>query len=229
LYGGAGNDSKPLDLSPFEEDEELSVNEPVMPVQGAMHSSESEFVPMSQYKGQYILVPVKSGLMWVHQRRAHIRVLFEKYRQQMGEKRSASQGVLFPERVELSISETLTLESISDELVSLGFDISSLGGGTFVLNGVPVGIEGLQPVKLLTDIIHSAMEQTGDVKEKVCDRIAVAMAKAVAIVAGQLLSHEEMATLIDDLFNTGMPSHTPDGKPVIYIMNDAEIDRNFSK
>ena len=229
LYGGAGNDSKPLDLSPFEEDEELSVNEPVMPVQGAMHSSESEFVPMSQYKGQYILVPVKSGLMWVHQRRAHIRVLFEKYRQQMGEKRSASQGVLFPERVELSIGEALTLESISDELVSLGFDISSLGGGTFVLNGVPVGIEGLQPVKLLTDIIHSAMEQTGDVKEKVCDRIAVAMAKAVAIVAGQLLSHEEMATLIDDLFNTGMPSHTPDGKPVIYIMNDAEIDRNFSK
>jgi DNA mismatch repair ATPase MutL len=55
------------------------------------------------------------------------------------------------------------------------------------------------------------------------------MAKAVAIVAGQLLSHEEMAALIDDLFNTAMPSHTPDGKPVIYIMNDAEIDRNFAK
>jgi DNA mismatch repair protein MutL len=229
LYGGVEGDSKPLDLSPFAEDEDLVVNEPLMPVQSTMHSSESEFVPMSQYKGQYILVPVKSGLMWVHQRRAHIRVLFEKYRQQMNEKRSASQGVLFPERVELSMNEALTLESISDELVSLGFDISSLGGGTFVLNGVPVGIDGLQPVKLLTDIIHSAMEQTGDVKEKVCDRIAVAMAKAVAIVAGQLLSHEEMASLIDDLFNTGMPSHTPDGKPVIHIMNDAEIDRNFAK
>jgi DNA mismatch repair ATPase MutL len=38
-----------------------------------------------------------------------------------------------------------------------------------------------------------------------------------------------MNTLIDDLFNTSMPSHTPDGKPITYIMNDAEIDRNFSK
>ena len=228
LYGGVGGDSKPLDLSPFEEDEELTVGEPVVPVQIAMQTTESEFVPMSQYKGQYILVPVKSGLMWVHQRRAHIRVLFEKYRLQMSERRGASQGVLFPERVELSMNESLVLESISDDLVSLGFDISSLGGATFVINGVPVGIEGLQPVKLLTDIIHSAMEQTGDVAEKVRDRIATAMAKAVAIVSGQLLSQDEMASLIDDLFNTSMPSHTPDGKSVIHIMNDSEIDRIFS-
>ena len=228
LYGGVGGDSKPLDLSPFEEDEELTAGEPAVPVQIAMQVAESEFVPMSQYKGQYILVPVKSGLMWVHQRRAHIRVLFEKYRQQMSERRGASQGVLFPERVELSMNESLVLESISDDLVSLGFDISSLGGATFVINGVPVGIEGLQPVKLLTDIIHSAMEQTGDVAEKVRDRIATAMAKAVAIVSGQLLSQDEMASLIDDLFNTSMPSHTPDGKSVIHIMNDSEIDRIFS-
>ena len=227
LYGGISGDSKPLDLSPFEEDEELTAGEPAVPVQTTMQTVESEFVPMSQYKGQYILVPVKSGLMWVHQRRAHIRVLFERYRQQMSERRGASQGVLFPERVELTMNEALVLESISDDLVSLGFDISSLGGGTFVLNGVPVGIEGLQPVKLLTDIVHSAMEQTGDVAEKVRDRIATAMAKAVAIVSGQLLTQEEMASLIGELFNTSMPSHTPDGKLVIHIMNDSEIDRNF--
>ena len=72
------------------------------------------------------------------------------------------------------------------------------------------------------------MEQTGDVAEKVRDRIATAMAKAVAIVSGQLLSQDEMASLIDDLFNTSMPSHTPDGKSVIHIMNDSEIDRIFS-
>ena len=229
LYGGVDEISKPLDLSPFEDETELFANDSIPSVQTEISVPESDFVPMSQYKGQYILVPVKSGLMWVHQRRAHIRVLFEKYRRQIGERSSASQGLLFPERVELSISEAIALESISDELVSLGFEVSSLGGGTFALNGVPVGIEGLQPVKLLLHIVHSAMEQTGDVKGEVCDRIASTMAKDVAIVTGQLLSQDEMAALIDDLFNTTMPSHTPDGKPVIYIMNDSEIDRNFSK
>ena len=229
LYGGVDEISKPLDLSPFEDETELFANDSIPSVQTEISVPESDFVPMSQYKGQYILVPVKSGLMWVHQRRAHIRVLFEKYRRQIGERNSASQGLLFPERVELSISEAIALESISDELVSLGFEVSSLGGGTFALNGVPVGIEGLQPVKLLLHIVHSAMEQTGDVKGEVCDRIASTMAKDVAIVTGQLLSQDEMAALIDDLFNTTMPSHTPDGKPVIYIMSDSEIDRNFSK
>ena len=229
LYGGADAAVKPLDLSPFEDEAELLVNEPLVSVQSELSVPECDFVPMSQYKGQYILVPVKSGLMWVHQRRAHIRVLFEKYRRQIGECNSASQGLLFPERVELTMSEAIALESISDELVSLGFEVSPLGGGTFALNGVPVGIEGLQPSRLLLQIVHSAMEQTGDVKGEVCDKIASAMAKEVAIVTGQLLSQDEMAALIDDLFNTTMPSHTPDGKPVIYIMSDSEIDRNFSK
>lgn len=229
LYGGVDSGLKPLDLSPFEEDDDLTLNEPLSSSQASVPVVESEFVPMSQYKGQYILVPVKSGLMWVHQRRAHIRVLFEKYRALFGERLGASQGLLFPERLELSMGEALAFEAITDEIASLGFDVSSLGGGTYVLNGVPAGIEGLQPVKLLTDIIQSAMEQTGDVKDKVRDRIAATMAKEVAIVTGQLLSHEEMMSLVDDLFATSMPSHTPDGQPVIHIMNDAEIDRYFAK
>ncbi len=229
LYAGVENGTKPLDLSPFEEVDDVFANEPAAVVQNTIQVAEAEYVPMSQYKGQYILVPIKSGLMWVHQRRAHIRVLFEKYRQQIKDRHSASQGLLFPERLELSMNEALTLDSISEELMSLGFDISPLGGGTFVLNGIPVGIEGLQPVKLLSDIIHNAMEQAGDAKEKMCDKVANTMAKEVAIVSGQLLSQEEMSTLIDDLFNTNMPTHTPDGKPVVYIMNDTEIDRNFSK
>ena len=223
LYGGLGSGEKPLDLSPFEEDESLIAEE------SFVQTAETDFAPMSQYKGQYILVPVKSGLMWVHQRRAHIRVLFEKYRSQIGGQHGASQGLLFPERMELTMGEALTFEAISEEIASLGFDVSSLGGNTFVLNAIPAGIEGLSPVKLLTDIIQGAIEQAGDVKEKVRERIAATMAKEVAIVTGQLLSHEEMATLVNELFCTSMPSHTPDGKPVIYIMNDNEIDRNFAK
>ena len=51
----------------------------------------------------------------------------------------------------------------------------------------------------------------------------------VTFAFGQILSQEEMTVLINDLFGSSMPSHTPDGSPVIYIMNDAEIDRNFVK
>ena len=184
---------------------------------------------MSQYKGQYILIPVKSGLMWVHQRRAHIRVLYERYRKQLQDSSAPVQGLLFPERIELSVGESVVLESISSELLSLGFDISSLGSGTYVLQGVPADLDGLSPVKLLMDIVHSTMEQTTEAKEKIYDHLANVMAKDVAIVSGQLLSAEEMKSLVDELFRTPLPSRTPDGKTIIHIVSDNEIDRFFTK
>ena len=227
LYGDNTNE-KPLDLSPFEDLPEENVQPSLCNV-GDEAAFVEEFVPMSQYKGQYILIPVKSGLMWVHQRRAHIRVLYEKYKEQMQENRAVSQGLLFPERVEATLSESVTIENIQDELSALGFDISSLGGGSFAINGVPSGIDGLSPVKLLMEIVHGVMDETNNTKTKIYERIALSMAKEVAIVAGQLLSSDEMTALVDDLFRTASPSITPDGAVIVHIMQDKDIERNFSR
>ena len=229
LYEGASNKKTTLDLSPFEDlPSEIVMQSAISeaPADALIHE---EFVPMSQYKGQYILIPVKSGLMWVHQRRAHIRVLYERYRKQLQDSNAPVQGLLFPERVELSVGESSVLESISSELLSLGFDISSLGGGTYVLQGVPADLDGLSPVKLLMDIVHSTMEQTTEAKEKMYDHLANVMAKDVAIVSGQVLSADEMKSLVDELFRTPLPSRTPDGKNIIHIVSDNEIDRFFAK
>ena len=216
---------KTLDLSPFEDIPETLVQSPA----AEAIFTPGEHVPMYQYKGSYILVPVKSGLMWVHQRRAHIRVLFEKYRSQMQARQAASQGLLFPERIEATVKESVVIEAISEELASLGFDISSLGGGTYVLNGVPAELDGLSPVKLLMDVVHGVMDQTNEAKEKLYDRIALSMAKEVAIIVGQILSQDEITSLVDNLFATSMPARTPDGAAITYIMGDNEIDRNFGR
>ncbi len=188
-----------------------------------------EYIPMAQYKGQYILVPVENGLMWVHQRRAHIRVLFEKYRKQLDGSVASSQGMLFPERVDLSVSEAQTIETIMGNLLSLGFDVSSLGGNSYALQGVPVGLDGLDPVALLFDIIHSAAEQTFDSKDKLYDKMALSMAKAVALVQGQVLQAEEMSLLVAELMQTSMPQRTPDGAVIIYTMQDTEIQKFFGR
>lgn len=229
MYEGLENGSKPLDLSPFDDvlyqdsscpQDEAVVNEPV---------SHEEYVPLTQYKGQYILVPVKSGLMWVHQRRAHIRVLFEKYREQLSGAATPSQGLLFPERVEFTVAESLALESVIAELSSLGFDISSLGGATYAINGVPAGIEGLSPIELLLELVRCVMDQTHEARETMLERMALSMASRVAVVSGQVLSLEEMKTLVDDLFRSSVPSRTPDGHLIVHIMQDSEMERVFAK
>ncbi|MBO7290577.1 MAG: DNA mismatch repair endonuclease MutL [Bacteroidaceae bacterium] len=227
LYEGVSGNKESLDLSPFEDlPEQLVMQSSVSYAASDVFGAE-EYVPMSQYKGQYILVPVKSGLMWIHQHRAHVRVLYEKYRRQLNDKSAPVQGLLFPERVDLSVAEGAAVDSLGADLLCLGFDVSSLGGNTYAIQGVPSGLDGLSPVKLFTEILHAAMEQTLDAKEKLHDRLATVMAKEVAIVTGQLLTFDEMKALVDDLFATPMPSRTPDGKTIVHIMSDNEIERFF--
>ena len=226
LYGGLGGDDVDFPSFPAGDDLLPRLSEPSLPVQNAYRPS---VTPLAQYKGQYILVAVDDGLMWVHQRRAHIRVLYERYLAQLGGMRAASQGLLFPERVDLSVNEGVAYEAVADEFVSLGFDISSLGGNSYALQGVPAGLDGLDPVRLMLDVVHSVMEQTGDAREQMREKMALSMAKSMAVVVGQELQQGEMALLVEELLDTSMPQRTPDGNTIIYTLQDSEIARRFGK
>ena len=57
--------------------------------------------------------------------------------------------LFFSEMVHFSASEVPVLEGIKDDLQALGFDLSDLGGGSYAINGVPAGIEGLNPERLV--------------------------------------------------------------------------------
>lgn len=64
----------------------------------------------------------------------------------------------------------------------------------------PSGIEGLNPVELVRNMLHTAMEKGNDVKEEIQNILALTLARAAAIVYGQVLSNEEMVSLVDNLF-----------------------------
>ena len=182
-----------------------------------------------QFKGRFILTSVKSGLMLIDQHRAHVRVLFDRYMSQIRQKQGVSQGVLFPEIIQLPASEAAVLESILEDLSAVGFDLSPLGGGSYAINGIPSGIEGLNPVELVRNMVHTAMEKGNDVKEEVQTILASTLARAAAIVYGQVLSNEEMSNLVDNLFACPSPNNTPDGKTVLATIKEDDIEKLFSK
>lgn len=195
----------------------LYANEPVME-KGSQHL---------QFKGRFILTSVKSGLMLIDQHRAHVRVLFDRYMIQIQQKQGVSQGVLFPEILQLPASEAAVLQGIMDDLSAVGFDLSDLGGGSYAINGIPSGIEGLSPVDLVRNMLHTAMEKGNDVKEEIQSILALTLARAAAIVYGQVLSNEEMVSLVDNLFACPSPNYTPDGKTVLTTIKEEDIERLF--
>ncbi len=165
--------------------------------------------------------------MLIDQHRAHIRVLFDRYMMQIRQKQGMSQGVLFPEILQLPVSEAAVLQSIMDDLSAVGFELSDLGGGSYAINGIPAGIEGLNPVELVRSMLHTAMEKGNDVKEEVQSILALTLSRAAAIVYGQVLSNEEMVNLVDNLFACVAPNYTPDGKVVLSTIKEEEIEKLF--
>lgn len=204
-------------LMPSSSSSTLYANESVME-KGNLHL---------QFKGRFILTSVKSGLMLIDQHRAHIRVLFDRYMIQIQQKQGISQGVLFPEILQLPASEAAVLQGIMDELSAVGFDLSDLGGGSYAINGIPSGIEGLSPVDLVRNMLHTAMEKGNDVKEEIQHILALTLARAAAIVYGQVLSNEEMVSLVDSLFACPSPNYTPDGKIVLTTIKEEDIEKLF--
>ena len=67
-------------------------------------------------------------------------------------------------------SEAAVLESIMEDFSAVGFELTPLGGGSYAINGIPSGIEGLNPVELVRNMVHTAMEKGNDVKEEVQTR-----------------------------------------------------------
>lgn len=216
----------------FADDGDYYTEQPVAETQTSFYASQ-ESAPAEtaaqhyQYKGRFILTSVKSGLMIIEQQRAHVRVLYDRYLAQIAARKGASQGMLFPDIVQFSPSEIPVLESILQDLSYLGFELTDLGGGNYAINGVPSGIEGLQPVVLVQDMVHTAIEKGCKVQEEVQSLLALALAKAAAIVPGQVLSNEEMNHLVDELLTSPIPNYTPDGKAVLTVLKEDELEKMF--
>lgn len=180
-----------------------------------------------QYKGSYIMTAVKSGLMIINQHRAHVRILYEAYLRQLSEHKVHSQKVLFPEMVQFSVSDSVILEHVLPEMTEMGFQLDNLGGGSYAVNGVPAGIEGLNAVTLITDMVAAAIESGTHVKEEIDHVLALSLARNAAIPQGQVLSNSEMESIVNELFACSNVNYTPSGTPIIAIMQQHDIEHLF--
>lgn len=194
--------------------------------QGEMKKSETDYF---QFRGQYIITPVKSGLMLIDQHRAHVRILYDRFMARFADKPSVTQRLLFPQRLTLPPSEAVAFEKMMQDLQSVGFEVSSLGGGDFSVLGTPAGTEGLDASELLQDILQETLDGKSDAADGIRHRIALTLARRAAMPVGEYLSGAEMSALVDQLFSTGTPNFTPDGQTVLVIMAVENIEKLFGK
>lgn len=178
---------------------------------------------------RYIATPCQAGLMLIDQHRAHERVLYDRFIDLARLSAIATQSVLFPEMLQLSAAQSALLEEILPQVTNLGFDLSPLGDGAWNVCGVPAVIDNANPNEILMGMIEMAELGGTPTAEELHSRLALSMARSVAIRSGVTLGDAEIQHLLSDLFKLPAPNYTPDGLPVISVMDARELAARFAR
>ncbi|WP_314953818.1 DNA mismatch repair endonuclease MutL [Hoylesella loescheii] len=180
-----------------------------------------------QYKGRYVMTAVKSGLLVIDQHRAHVRILFEQYLRQVAQRSGTSQKVLFPEVVQFTASEDLVAQKIMPDLQGLGFELTDLGARNYAVNAIPAGLEGINPIEMIRDMVATAMEKGAGLHDDVNQALALSLARNAAIPYGQVLGNDEMEGLVNALFACQNVNYTPNGQKILAIMAQTNLEQLF--
>lgn len=223
MYVGLENDSQSDTFSKhdlkFESDE----------VTGNLFDSNENVSGRSTFQLQkkYIISPVKSGMMVIHQNLAHQRVLYEELLKNITVKEAVSQQLLFPLQIQLSSVDIAIVKNIQEQLEHTGFVFSGFKVDSLEISGIPVIITESQIQIVLEQLINDINEEIPDTGFSQNDLLAKSLAKSFAVKSGATLKKEEQEHLIHQLFACKEPTISPNNKPVLITIDASDIDKKF--
>ena len=181
-----------------------------------------------QLHNKYIVGTIKSGLVVIDQNRAHERILYEDYLQQITLKEPVSQQLLFPLRLEFSTYELSVVKSIRPQLIQAGFKFSSFGHDSLELTALPVGVQDVFVSNIFNQLVSDVQNEVPDFNFSQSDLLAKSIAKSLATKNGKKLSTQEQEFIINALFACKEPKFTPFNKTIFITLEGSYLDSKFN-
>ena len=190
---------------------------------------DSEGLEILQWRGKYLFVPVKHGVAVVHIRRAHVRILFERYmgRFRAGEvKPVVSQTLLIPEDVTLTRPEVMALADARESLLEMGMDLSKVDDQTIQLRAVPTDMTSCvrEALDIVLETYHDGLWTDLEARQV---RWAKAWAQRAAVKGHASMPLEARRHLVSDLWACDHPNVDPDGKTILSIWAAEDLENPF--
>ena len=216
--------------NPFEKKSEYKLDAAIekewkQPTLSEEFDSNNELNELSQIGNHFIAVPNENGLLLIHQRRAHKRILFEYFKNILSQQKGQSQQLLFPKEINLNNTELEFIVSMQKELNAVGF-IFEFNDGTLVISGIPPECQE----ENLHGIIENLIEQAKNSEQlniNLKDNLAKSLATSLAISEFKKLADEEMKSLKNELLKCKSPSVCPSGKRTMINLKTADLEKYF--
>ena len=180
-----------------------------------------------QIHNKYIVSTIKSGMLVMDQHRAHQRVLYEEFLQNMTVKEGASQQLLFPLQLHFTPQEIVLIKQLKDDLERTGFVFSNISKEMVEIIGVPVSVPESEVSIILEQLISDVENEVPNSHFSATDLLAKSMAKSLAIKTGQSLEKDEQEHLVNRLFACKEPNVSPTNRTTFITMSVDELDKKF--
>ena len=175
---------------------------------------------------KYIVANIAGGLSVIHIAHARERILYEQYLTAMQQKPITVQQSLFPETITLSPAKAEMVKELKPELLKLGYDLESIDGTHFAVNGTPVDEE--EDVQQVVDaflesyqsnmFLHRADKETN---------MAMSMAKQKCNRFKPMTEMCEIRDFLRQLFDCQMSNVSPGGQKIIHQIGETEMETWF--
>ncbi len=185
-------------------------------------------VPAMQVHNRYLIAESEDGVIVIDQHALHERILYEELRERVLAGTLETQRLLVPEAVDLSPAEAATALANQELLAQLGVEVSAFGGDTILVTSYPAMLANFRPAEVLHDLVAKLLDggKTPDRRDMLDELLHMISCKA-AIKAGDRLSPEEVAALVELRHLAQDSHHCPHGRPTALVFTREDLDRQF--
>lgn len=184
---------------------------------------------IGQIFNTYWIIEQSGSIYVIDQHAAHERILFEQLMESFRNSSVASQGLLEPLVINLTMSETEILKENKELIESFGFNIEEFGENIYALRGVPYIFKNPTGGRFLTEIIDMLGDRrVKNIYDAKVHSIATMACKA-AVKGNDKLSVQEAAALVEKLMMLKNPFTCPHGRPTIIEMTKYELEKKFKR
>lgn len=195
-------------------------------------ATEAPAMKALQVFNTYLIVENNRRLYIIDQHAAAERISYEKIKARFEKHESLpAQKLLIPEQITISKQEHLDLLEHKKQLTTLGFEFE-LKTNSIVLKSVPEIITSKNPQSYFDEILASLSEfnkVTGKEEISLLNNMIATIACHSSIRAGQKLDDFQIKTIINDLLQCKQPYSCPHGRPIIWIISQNELEKNFKR
>jgi DNA mismatch repair protein MutL len=182
-----------------------------------------------QLNMNYIITKTSAGIVIIDQKRAHQRILYERFLKELSFSNNSTQALIFPIKLDFNNEENRMLELVKNSLIHLGFKFDEFDSEGIEISGIHPFFNENQINALFQELVDCQISDFEKTSHTINDFLAKILSKNSSLKSSVKLEKKVQESLVNDLFACKDPNVSPFDKIIFKVISTEEINKIFFK